>query len=111
MTAEVTVRVDREDGTSEDVVLTLDLQRLTMRESVRLEEILGPDTFGSLADGLRQGDTISPRIVQGLLYVKLKSSHPEVTLDSFDVDLEELQRALDGEEPPAPLEEPSGDGS
>lgn len=110
MTAKVTVRVDREGMDPEDVVLVLDLDHLTMREAVRLEETVGPETFAALISGGLQGpEGMSPKIVRGLIFAKLKTLHPDVELDAFDVDLEELGAALSAEVE-VPLAEPSGDG-
>jgi hypothetical protein len=105
---DINVRLDKPDGTSETVTIDLSLDTLTMRESVRLETVLGEDTFSRIvSEGLDGAANLtSPKIIQGLIYVKLKTLHPEVELDEFDLDLEDLEKALFPKGP-----EPSGEGS
>jgi hypothetical protein len=89
---EITIQVDRDDGT-EELTLDLDLSTLTMRESVRLEAILGEQTFAALAREATETLT-SPRVIQGVIYVKLKTLYPDIELDGFDLDLSTLQEAM-----------------
>jgi hypothetical protein len=97
--AEISVQVDR-DGSTEELTLDLDLSTLTMRESVRLEQILGEQTFAAL--GRQTTDTLtSPRVIQGVIFVKLKSVYPDIELDGFDLDLATLQNALEVDNPKA----------
>jgi hypothetical protein len=106
--ADITVTLDRPDGTSEDVTVDLTLDSLTMRESVRLEAIIGQDVFSRLAtDGLDLAEVSSPKIIQGLIFVKLKTRFPDVDLDAFDVDLDELAKAFDIDIPKASTPEGS----
>lgn len=105
----VTVRLDRDDGTYEELPLELNLETLTMREAVRLEEILGVEAYTELVtNGIDGASATSARLLRGVLYVKLKTLRPDVELDAFDLDLNDLQAAL---EAPAPLGEDSGGGS
>ena len=106
--AEITVQLDLPDGTIEAVPLDLSLDALTMREAARLEEVLGEEAFTRLTT---EGITPSPRVIQALIYVKLRAIHPEVALDGFDLSLEELQAALEEEEEVPPLSVASGGGS
>ena len=107
---EITVQLDHPDGTTEAVQLDLSLETLTMREAARLEEVLGDEAFHKLTT---EGITPSPRIIQALVYIKLRALYPEVALDGFDLSLEELQAAFEEEEEeePPPLSVASGGGS
>lgn len=92
----VHIKIDRVDGTPEILELDLSLDTMTMRESVRLEAAIGPELFERLVSGSLEGPAaISPRIVQAVIYAKLKTIRPEVELDAFDLDLEELEHALE----------------
>jgi hypothetical protein len=90
--AEITIQVDQEEGT-EELTLDLDLSTLTMRESVRLEQILGEQTFAALASEAVETLT-SPRVIQAVIFVKLKTLYPHIELDGFDLDLASLQEAM-----------------
>lgn len=87
----IALQVDT-DGGVEVVEVDLDFESLTMRESVWLEEALGTETF----DGVTAGKVplMRPSIMQAMLYVKLRSVRPGITIDSFDIDLTALQEAL-----------------
>lgn len=91
----VTVQVDVTTAgvtTSEAIDLELDFTRLTMRESVLIEQILGGEVFDSLLAG---SPAIRPRIIQAMLYAKLRTIRPDIGLEDFDVDLEALYAALE----------------
>lgn len=65
--------------------LDLDLDSLTLRESVRLEEQLGPDLTDQM---MKTGDLPQrPSVIQALIFVKLKSELPDIDVDDFDFDL------------------------
>jgi hypothetical protein len=97
--AKVTVLIDQAGLEPEAVVLELSLETLTMRESVRLEETLGPEVFAELVAG-RLEATARPSLIRAIIYAKLKTERPEVTLESFDLDLTALAAAFEAEEPP-----------
>lgn len=87
----------RIDGAGEptEIDVDLSLDALTMRESARLEELLGQEVFDQLASGeVTPEDLVRPALIQKLLYVKLRTQLPELTIDGFDVDLEDLNDAL-----------------
>lgn len=92
----VTITIDKEGAEPQKLELDIDFSKLSMRESVWLEKILGADTFTKLAEG--QGLT-SPSVIQALLYVKLKTRRPDLQIDDFDVDLEELNLAVEADAP------------
>lgn len=104
---EITIRLDHPDGSVEELPLEISLEALSMREAARLEEVLGEDAFNRLTT---EGITPSPKIIQAVVYVKLRSIRPEITLDGFDLSLEELGEAF-GEVTPPPLSVASGGGS
>ena len=92
----VKIAISNSDGTIEDYKLDLDLEALTMRESVVLEETLGGERFDALMAGTAE---MRPTIIQALLYAKLKTHRPDVERDAFDVDLTDLYELLAGETP------------
>jgi hypothetical protein len=99
--AKVTVQVDRPGEPPEQVMLELSLETLTMRESVRLEELVGPAVFADVA----AGDTKAlsrPTVIRAIIYTKLKSERPDVELEAFDLDLTELAEAFTSEENESP---------
>lgn len=97
--AVVKVLVELEGGASEELDLDLDFTALTMRESVLVESVLGGEVFDSLMAG---NVPMRPTIIQAMIYAKLHTRRPDVTLDGFDVDLEALYGALTEEGEAAP---------
>lgn len=96
------IRIDTEGGT-EEVELSLNLEDLTMRESVRLEEQLGEVTFEALMAGkLNEAAMMKPRYIRAFLYAKLKTARPDLEIDGFDVDLDDVLTELGAEPEAAP---------
>lgn len=105
--ATVQIRIDQNGHAPEVLDLDLSLDTMTMRESVRLEEALGSERFDALVrTGF--GGELSPRVIQAVVYAKLKTVRPDVELDSFDLELDDLASALESD---LPKEEPSAGGS
>lgn len=104
----IRVRIDSGNGSPpEEMELDLSLDSLTMRESVRVEEVLGPDRFRDLVTkGLQSSVAASPSVIQAVVFAKLATIRPDVTRDGFDLDLEDLQNAME-----VPAESPLDEGS
>jgi hypothetical protein len=102
------VRVDTPGG-AEEVELDLSLEKLTMRESVRLEETLGGEMFDRIMAGkVEAAEMARPSFIRAMIYTKLKTIRPELELDGFDLDLEDLNAELEEGSALGPkLEEPS----
>ena len=99
----VRVEVTR-DGETEQVDLDLNIERFTLKESVRLEEAMGADV-ASLFGG--EEVVATPKVLQALIWSKLVSQFPDVGLNDFDLDLTDLADvfAADEVEPsPADIE-------
>jgi hypothetical protein len=101
MSSLVTVEVDGADG-SHLVEVDLNLDSLTLRESVHLEEALGSDATEALLAG-KAAQT--PKLIRAIIYAKLSSQIPDLTLDGFDLDFLQLQAFIDeaaavGADPP-----------
>jgi hypothetical protein len=93
----VDISITNEDGTTEVLSLDLDLEALTMRESVVLETTLGGDRFDKLMGGKAE---MRPSVIQAMLYAKLKTVRPGLEVGDFDVDLTELYEVLGGTDNP-----------
>lgn len=94
------IRIDREDGSSEDFPIDLDLSTLTMRESVRIEELLGREAFDALmGGGMTPTQLGRPSVLRAVIYAKVKTHRPDVTPDTIDLDLDQLAAAIEEEEP------------
>jgi len=93
----IDIEITNSDGTAEIFALDLDLESLTMRESVVLETTLGGERFDLLMLGKAE---MRPSVIQALLYAKLKTDRPDLELDSFDVDLTALYEVLGGDDDP-----------
>lgn len=88
----IEVQIDRTDEsgnqTVETVEINLDLNSLTLRESVALEEALGTEAFDAL---MEKGEfAMRPSVIQAVLYSKVKGRFPEVGINDFDFDLSAL---------------------
>lgn len=69
--------------------LDLDPNRLTLRETVRLERVLGPE-LGGLRDASDGGGEVivTMALVQAMIWTKLCSVLPEpIGIDDFDIEL------------------------
>lgn len=69
--------------------LDLDPNRLTLRETVRLERVLGPELGGLRDAGDGGGEVIvTMALVQAMIWTKLCSVLPEpIGIDDFDIEL------------------------
>lgn len=95
----IQVSVDSQNGTGPETIdLDLDLETLTMREAVRLEEALGSDVLDELMAGGAMKAAERPSTIRALIYTKLKTVRPDVELDGFDLDLGALTVALTAED-------------
>ena len=97
--AEIKVEVTDADGITEVVLLELDLNKLTMREAVTIEEMIGPEMTDQLMSGV-----IAPRptVLRAILYAKLKTQRPSITLEGWDIDMVEAASLLEGDSPKDP---------
>lgn len=100
----ITVQILNEGADPESLELDLDLENLSMREAVRLEDALGPDVLADLMNGGMAKAAQRPSTIRALIYTKLKTVRPDVELDGFDLDLGELAESI-AEEP-----DPKGSG-
>jgi hypothetical protein len=88
------VKIDTPGGT-EEIELDLRIESLSMRELVRLEENIGSDTFDALMAGkLTDTQMARPSFIRALLYSKLRTIRPDLEIDNFDVDLEDLTETM-----------------
>lgn len=76
------VQVTTDDGVRE---VDVDFGRLTLQESVLVEQALGAEAFDDYVDGLAEG-RVRPSAFRALVWAKLRSQYP-VELDGFDLDL------------------------
>jgi hypothetical protein len=91
----ITVTVENEDGTKAEHALDLDLEALTMRESVRLEQELGADLFDRLMSQTASATELGrPTTIRALIFAKLATQVPGLTIDGFDLDLGALVEVL-----------------
>jgi hypothetical protein len=72
----------------EQVEVDLTFDKLSLREAVQLEKVLGEDGWKALTEG-----ELRPSIVQALLFVKLRKYYPDLTVDDFDLPFEALTGA------------------
>lgn len=78
----ITVEID---GASQEMVVDLDPQRMTLKESVRLERAIGREAAEALFSG---GEVVVlPSTLQALLWAKLASKFPGLELEGFDVEI------------------------
>ena len=76
--------------------IDIDPDALSLQESVRLEECVGPENF----DRLMGGELPSrPSFIRALLFSKLKTQIPDLEIDGFDLDIGDLERAVVPERP------------
>lgn len=84
----IEVEVSREDGSTETVPIDLDLNSLSLQESVALEESLGAEQFDQL---MQTGEfPIRPSIIRSILFSRLKGKFPDLKMEDFDLDLGSL---------------------
>ncbi len=76
-------QIIREDGTTtSEVDVSFDAARFTLKEMVRVEEVLGED----MAARFMKGDLpFTPRTLQAILWAKLRSQIPDLGIDDFDL--------------------------
>lgn len=79
------------DGEERQVDIDLRLGTMSLQELVRLEEALGPDRFERLTE---TEDVRSPKVLQAIIWTKIVTHYPSVTLDGFDLDLGALAPIL-----------------
>lgn len=97
---EVEVGIYDGDGNQIEIIgLDMDLEKLSMRESVTLERTLGSEAFDALMNGQA---ALRPSLIQAIVFAKLKTRRPTVTVDDFDFDLQALWEAFEGVDPPNP---------
>ena len=92
----ITIRIDGVEG-PEELELDMDLSSLTMREALTLEQTLGGESF----DQLMKGEiAMRPSLIQAVVYAKLRTQRPDITADQFDLELGDLEAALEPEPVP-----------
>lgn len=96
-TTVIQVSLDHEDESgnrsTEVVDIDLDLNSLSLRESVALEEALGTEAFDAL---MEKGEfAFRPSVIQAVLYAKIKGRFPNAGIDDFDFDLAALNQGGD----------------
>ena len=96
----VKISITNSDGTVEDYKLDLDLEALTMREAVVLEETMGGERFDKMMAGTAE---MRPTVIQAMIYAKLKTHRPDIGLNDFDVDFGDLFTALGDVDDPKEL--------
>lgn len=80
------VIVNLPDGSTETV--DIDLGTLTLQESCRVEDALGPDKFDRYLDNLSRG-VMWPSAVRAIVWAKLVADMPDLAIDSFDIDTDD----------------------
>ena len=85
-----------------DHELDLSFDRLTLRESVAVEDALGPDGWDRLASG-----RVTPKGLQAMVWAKLRGEFPDIALDDFDLDFMGAADAVAGGGEDAPFDNPS----
>ena len=73
-----------QDGEQHDVEIdvTVDPGKFTLRELVRLEDVIGTQPMALLTRGELD---ITPKVLQAIVWTKLASVAPEVPLESVDL--------------------------
>jgi len=107
MLIEITV-----DGESVEHDVDLDIDRLTLKQSVKLEKVMGPDRCAKMLGG-DESIAALPTSIQAIIYVQLADQFPGLKLGDFDFDLNELFDVV-ADEPTAevvPLSMTLADGS
>ena len=84
------------DGETVEHDVSLDFETLTLKQSVRLEKVMGSDRVARLLDGDGKIAMLASTI-QALCYVQLIGTFPDLKLDDFDLDLTELVGDVDDE--------------
>ena len=84
------VQVDYE-GTLRTVDVSVD--RITLRESVEIQRIIGGDEWDAFAAG-----KMRPVALQAVLYVKMRKEIPDLSIDDFDIPMTDIE-AGDDENP------------
>jgi hypothetical protein len=72
--------------------LSLDPSTMTLRETVRLEDAIGSAKAEQLFSGVAV--SMTPKLIQAMVWAKLATEVPGLTLDGFDIpigDFEELE--------------------
>lgn len=102
------IRIETGDSV-EEIDIDLNLENMTLLESVRLEEALGDTVFEKLMAGqLDELQMSKPSYVQAIIWAKLATIYPDVPRSGFDMDVDELQKLRTSEAPAIPK---AGDGS
>ena len=73
-----------QDGQTLEVTIdaTLDPQRFTLKELVRIEEVIGTDAIAAWTAGIAP---ITPRLLQAAIWTKLVNEAPGLPLDAIDL--------------------------
>lgn len=79
----------RVNGEPSDVEVHLDVDRLTMQQAVRLEQVIGADRCSKLLMGNRQVATL-PSVLRGLIFVQLQDQFSDIDVEGFDLTLDEI---------------------
>lgn len=87
------------DGKTETV--DVEVGSLTLQEACDVEDVLGSDGFAAY-----QAGQVSPKVLRAVLWAKLRRTHPQVSIDDFDMNMVAASDAA-GEEEPGPFENPS----
>lgn len=90
------------DGKPAKVEIDLDPNRFTLKESVRLEKVVGKKEIQKIFSGAEV--EVSFEMFQAMLWAKLATVAPDIGIDDFDLDLSAMVEAL-GEDDEDELEE------
>ncbi len=88
----LTVDVTHNGETHHDVVVNLDPNRMSLQESVRVEENLSPKQAEALFTG---GEIVPlPSVIRVMLWAKLITRFPDLKLSEFDLVYGDLEPML-----------------
>lgn len=95
------------EGEMREVDLDLSLGDLTLRESLRLQDAIGIETFDKLMEGKRVLRDL--HIIEALIWCKLYTEVPGIGIEDFDLPLEALSILQKDEDIEMPMETPDGE--
>ena len=90
---QITIQLTEGDTTT-DVDIDLSLEAFTLRESVVLEDHLPDGVFRRLMDGEFKPAEMTPRVIQAVIYARLRTAGWDVPIDAFDFQWGTLADAL-----------------
>ena len=92
------------NGETTEVEVDVSLDRMSLQESVRLEEAVGEVAFDRMqaaAEAAERGEEFdprglqSPKIIQAILWAKLATLYPGLSITEFDIDMESLAEVME----------------